>query len=71
MKKLISRLKETGLSPRDEAREIIFEIWHLQEENFAKFTRIVQVLKFTTLVFFFLPAYFLYLYSIFKFFMDQ
>lgn len=71
MKKLIARLKETGLSPRDEAQEIIFEIWHLQEENFQKFTKMVQVLKFSVLAFFFLPAYFLYLYSIFKFFMEQ
>jgi hypothetical protein len=68
---LISRLKETGLSPKDESLEIIREIWHLQEENFQKFTKIVQVLKFSILVFFFLPAYFLYLYSIFQFFMEQ
>ncbi|MDD4972796.1 MAG: hypothetical protein PHY93_00515 [Bacteriovorax sp.] len=71
IKKLIARLKETGLTPRDETQEIIREIWHLQEENFQKFTKIVQVLKFSILVFFFLPAYFLYLYSIFKFFMEQ
>lgn len=71
MKKLIARLKETGLSPRDEAQEIICQIWQLQEENFQKFTKIVQVLKFSILVFFFLPAYFLYLYSIFQFFMEQ
>ncbi|MDO9183669.1 MAG: hypothetical protein Q7U04_14745, partial [Bacteriovorax sp.] len=71
LKKLISRLKETGLSPRDETQEIIREIWHLQEENFHKFTKIVQVLKFSVLVFFFLPAYFLFLYSIFQFFMEQ
>jgi hypothetical protein len=71
MKKLIDRLKETGLSPKDEAQEIIREIWHLQEENFLKFTKIVQIFKFSILVFFFLPAYFLYLYSIFQFFMEQ
>lgn len=71
LKKLIARLKEIGLSPREETQEIIREIWHLQEENFQKFTKIVQVLKFSVLAFFFLPAYFLYLYSIFKFFMEQ
>jgi hypothetical protein len=71
IKKLVARLKETGLSPRDETQEIIREIWHLQEENFQKFTKIVQVLKFSVLVFFFLPSYFLFLYSIFKFFMEQ
>ena len=34
VKKLIARLKETGLSPRDETQEIIREIWHLQETNY-------------------------------------
>lgn len=71
VKKLIDRLKETGISPKDEAQEIIQGLWHLQEENFHKFTKKVQVLKFSILAFFFLPAYFLYLYSIFKFFMEQ
>ena len=71
MNQLVSRLKESGLSPKQESQEIIREIWHLQEESFVKFTKIVQVLKFSILVFFFLPAYFLYLYSIFKFFMEQ
>ncbi len=70
-KKLIDRLKETGLSPKEEAHEIIGGLWHLQEETFQKFTKKVQVLKFGILAFFFLPAYFLYLYSIFKFFMEQ
>lgn len=70
-KKLVARMKEAGLSPKDEAQEIIREIWHLQEVHFQKFTKMVQVLKFTLLAFFFLPAYFLYLYSIFKFFMEQ
>ena len=71
VKKLIARLKELGLSPREEMQEIICETWHLQEQNFHKFTRLIQILKFTVLVFFFLPAYFLYLYAIFKFFMEQ
>ena len=71
LNQLVSRLKETGLSPKEESQEIIREIWHLQEESFHKFTKIVQVLKFSILVFFFLPAYFLYLYSIFQFFMEQ
>lgn len=70
-KKLVSRMKETGLSPIEETQEIIREIWHLQEVYFLKFTKMVQILKFVILAFFFLPAYFLYLYSIFKFFMEQ
>lgn len=71
VKKLIERLKTTGLSPKDEVQEIIEALWQEQEETFLKFTKIVQVIKFGILAFFFLPAYFLYLYSIFKFFMEQ
>lgn len=70
-KNLISRMKETGLSPREEVQEIIQGLWHFQDENFGKFTKKVQVIKFSILAFFYLPAYFLYLYSIFKFFMEQ
>lgn len=70
-KKLIDRLKETGLSPREEAHEMVGGLWQLQEENFQKFVKKVQVLKFGILAFFFLPAYFLYMVSIFKFFMEQ
>ena len=70
-KKLIERLKETGLSPKEELQEIIEGLWHLQDEQFLKFTNKVQILKFSALAFFFLPAYFLYLASIFQFFMEQ
>jgi len=68
---LMERLKVSGISPKEELQEIIEGIWHFQSETFIKFTKIVQVLKFTILAFFFLPAYFLYLYSIFQFFMEQ
>lgn len=71
VKKLVVRMKETGLSPKAEVSEIIRELWHLQEVHFGKFTKMVQVLKFSVLAFFFLPAYFLYLHSIFQFFMEQ
>lgn len=70
-KKLIERLKNTGLSPNEEAQEILDGVWHFQNENFEKFTKKVQLLKFSILAFFFLPAYFLYLASIFQFFMEQ
>jgi hypothetical protein len=68
---LIARMKETGLSPKEEIHEIINGLWHFQEETFTKFTKKVQVLKFTILACFYLPAYFLYLHAIFKFFMEQ
>lgn len=70
-KKLIDRMKETGLSPKEEAQEILDGLWHFQGEMFEKFTKKVQLLKFCILAFFFLPAYFLYLVSIFQFFMEQ
>lgn len=70
-KKLIERLKKTGLSPNEEAQEILDGVWQFQNENFEKFTKKVQLLKFCILAFFFLPAYFLYLTSIFQFFMEQ
>jgi hypothetical protein len=71
LKKVIARMKETGLSPKEETQEIIREIWHMQEVFFLKFTKMVVILKFSILAFFYLPAYFLYLYSIFQFFMEQ
>lgn len=70
-KKLIERMKANGLSPMEEAQEILDGLWHFQDENFIKFTKKVQLLKFCILAFFFLPAYFLYLASIFQFFMEQ
>ena len=66
---LINRWKDNGISPKMESAEIIKEVWHLKEENFEAFIKQVDTLKFIVLAGFFLPAYFFYLYSIFKFFM--
>lgn len=71
VKNLISRMKATGLSPVEETQEILKGLWHFQGEQFQKFTKRVQLLKFVVLALFFLPAYFLYLASIFQFFMEQ
>lgn len=68
---LVNRWKEQGLSPKTETQEIINEIWHLKEEGYDRFIKHLDLLKFTILAFFFLPAYFFYLYSIFQFFMEQ
>jgi hypothetical protein len=68
---LVNRWKESGISPKLEGAEIIRELWHLKEVSFERFLKHLDALKFITLVFFFLPAYFFYLYSIFQFFMDQ
>jgi hypothetical protein len=69
--KLIDRLRQSGVTLGIELGEIKDEIWHFQEQEFIKFTKILQVAKFFTLSFFYLPAYFIYLASIFKFFMEQ
>lgn len=68
---LVKRWSENGLSPKIEATEIIKELWHLKEVCFERFLKHLDQLKFTVLAFFFLPAYFFYLYSIFQFFMEQ
>jgi hypothetical protein len=67
---LIKRWQINGLSPKIESSEIVKEIWHLKEENFTLFLKQVEILKFIVLAFFFLPAYFLYLYSIFQYFLE-
>ena len=68
---LVNRWKENGISPKTEAAEIIHELWHLKEVNFERFLKHLDALKFIILAFFFLPAYFFFLYSIFQFFMEQ
>lgn len=68
---LIKRWKDNGISPRIESGEIIKEVWHLKQVSFDAFLKQVDMLKFVVLAFFFLPAYFFYLYSIFKFFLES
>lgn len=68
---LVNRWKNDGLSPRAETQEIVVEIWHAKEQGYERFLKHLDLLKFSILAFFFLPAYFFYLYSIFQFFMEQ
>ena len=68
---LINRWSQNGMSPKSETQEIVAEVWHLKESAFTRFLKHLDLLKFIILAFFFLPAYFLYLYSIFQFFMEQ
>lgn len=69
--KLISRLKETGISPKEEVYEILNDVWSAQEEEFIRFNKTLTAIKFLILAFFYLPSYFLFLYSLFKIFMEQ
>lgn len=66
---LVNRWKENGISPKIESQEIIKELWSLKENSFEQFNKGVDGLKFCVMAFFFLPAYFFYLYSIFEYFM--
>lgn len=68
---LVARWKDKGASPLSGIREITGELWHLKEVSFVRFLKHLDLLKFAILSGFFLPAYFLYLYSIFQFFMEQ
>lgn len=67
---LVNRWKENGISPKVESQEIIKELWSLKENGFEHFNKGVEGLKFCVTAFFFLPAYFFYLYSIFQYFMQ-
>ena len=67
----VERWRSTGLSPKEESIELTKEIWHQEEEDFLDFIKNLQILKFILMALLFLPAYFLYLASIFQFFMEQ
>lgn len=67
----VERWKNSGVSPKDEAEELIKEIWYSQEEQFTDFIKKIEILKFIIMALLFLPAYFVYLAAIFKFFMEQ
>lgn len=68
---LVNRWQKSGIGPKGEAMELLEEIWAQKEHFFIKFLKTQEAIKFIILAFFFLPAYFLYLYSIFQFFMEQ
>ncbi len=67
----VERWKNSGHSPKSEAEELIKELWYLQDEHFNDFLKKIQITKFILMALLFLPAYFIYLAGIFKFFMEQ
>ncbi len=71
LEEAIKKWKDLGLSPKTETQAVILEVWNLKEQTFQVFIRHYEGLKFSILAFFFLPAYFYYLYAIFQFFMEQ
>lgn len=70
-KEHVARWRENGISPKIGVGEVVAEIWQLKEGSFLKFLKTLDLIKFSVLAFFFLPAYFYYLYSIFQFFLLQ
>nr|BDT27896.1 hypothetical protein BHI3_13620 [Bacteriovorax sp. HI3] len=71
VKEHVQRWRENGVSPRPGVTEVVREVWHLQELCFEKFLKVADLIKFSVLAVFFLPAYFFYLYSIFQYFVLQ
>lgn len=71
MKEHVQRWRENGVSPKAGVSEVVREVWHLQELCFEKFLKVADLIKFSVLALFFLPAYFFYLYSIFQYFVVQ
>ncbi len=71
VKEHVMRWRENGVSPKTGIQEVVREVWHLQELSFEKFLKVADLIKFSVLALFFLPAYFYYLYSIFQFFIVQ
>jgi hypothetical protein len=67
----VERWRNSGISPKEESEELIKELWYSLEEQFLDFIKKIEILKFVTMALLFLPAYFLYLSAIFKFFMEQ
>jgi len=67
----VERWKTSGISPKAESEELIKEVWYAQEEEYQDFIKKLEVLKFIIMALLFLPAYFIYLAAIFKFFMEQ
>lgn len=67
----LDKLKGKGLSMRDDINLIIAELGQNREEEFRLFHNRLSFFKFLHLSLIYLPIYFLYLISIFKFFMEQ
>lgn len=67
----VERWKKNGISPKSEAFELIESLWEKKEFKFTEYLKNLEALKFVSLALFFLPAYFLYLHSIFVTFMEQ
>jgi hypothetical protein len=68
---IIDRIKQNGVYQKEDSQMILDSLWQNQELKFIKFHKYLALVKFLHLVFIYLPCYFLYLLSLFKFFMEQ
>lgn len=71
IKKFIERGRKTGIFQVEDIEEIRHSFWYQYKEKIIQFKKSLAFLKFLILTFIFLPAYFLYLTSIFQFFMEH
>ncbi len=65
------RLKNSGKSMKDDLESIRTCIFDMREDRLIKFYKNVGMIKFLHLCFLYLPAYFIYILSMFKFFVEQ
>ncbi len=71
IKKFIERGRKTGEFNLDDIEEIRHSFWYHYNEKITIFKKNLEFLKFLILTFLFLPAYFVYLTSIFQFFVEH
>lgn len=65
------RLKISGKSMNDDLDSIRVCVFDMREDRLVKFYKKVELIKFLHLGFLYLPAYFIYILSMFKFFVEQ
>lgn len=70
-RELLERWQTKGTPLKAELKEHIVSLWGLEEETFLRFIKLLAGLKFLILCLFFLSAYFVYLFSLFRVFLIE
>lgn len=70
-RELLERWQTKGTPLKTELKEHIASLWGLEEETFLRFIKLLAGLKFLILCLFFLSAYFVYLFSLFRVFLIE
>ena len=69
LESLIDDWQSKGIPVQERLKDLLEEVWFLQQMRFGVFLKISTLMKFSCLALFFLSAYFLYLYGLFGFFL--